>query len=138
MGRKDGSDSDGGSTRKSTKRSEVGGVDDAIFRGYINYNLSDEQKSAYPTWAASGSYWEALQGFTEAGVNLSLKRERKSGGFLASGTQRDPASVNAGLCATARARNAADAMGRLLYVLTLLSRSDRWEDVQPLADPDRW
>lgn len=135
--KKDGSDGDGG-TKPAGKRGKVGGVDDAEFRGYLNVNLTAEQKGMYPAWAASSSYWEALQGFAESGVNLSLKRERKSGGFLASGTQRNPESVNAGLCVTARASNASDALGRLLFVLTGLSRSDRWEDVQPLADPDRW
>jgi hypothetical protein len=125
----------GSSSRKPGK---VGAADDAVFRGYINKDLSEEEKSAYPAWAASSSYWEALQGFTDAGVNLSLKRERKSGGFLASGTQRNPESVDAGLCVTARARNAADALGRLLFILTLLSRSYRWEDDTPLSDPDRW
>lgn len=120
------------------KHGKVGGVDDAEFRGYINVDLSVEQKGQYPAWAASGSYWEALQGFTEAGVNISLKRERKTGGYVASGTQRDPASVNAGLCVTARAKNASDALGRLLFILTYLSHADRWEDTQPVADPDRW
>jgi hypothetical protein len=122
----------------SHKRAAVGGVDNAEFRGYINVDLTPEQKTVYSAWAASGSYLDALQGITEVGVNVSLKRERKSGGFLASGTQRDPESVNAGLCVTARARDAETALGRLLFILSYLSRSDRWEDTQPLSDPDRW
>jgi hypothetical protein len=131
-------DTDGGYGKSNAKRNKVGALDDAEFKGYINVNLTDAQKASYPAWAASVSYWEALQVFAEAGVNLSLKRERKSQGFLASGTQRDPANVNAGLCVTARASNAADALGRLLFIITYLSRADRWEDTAPMSDPDRW
>ena len=135
--RKHGLDTDG-PPKSSGKPRHVGNVDDAEFRGYINLNLTVAQKELYPAWFASGSYWEALEGLTGLGVNISLKRERKSGGFLASGTQRDPDSPNAGLCVTARASEAGNALGRLLYCLVILSKSVRWEDTQPLADPDRW
>lgn len=138
MPNKRGTDTDGGSGKPTTKRNKVVAVDNAEFRGYINVDLTDEQKEQYPRWSASASYWEALDGFTSIGVNLSLKREKKSEGYLASGTQRATDSPNAGLCVTARAKDAATALGRLLFILTVLSSSERWEDVQPLADPDRW
>ena len=127
-----------GTARKTVKQAKAGEVDNAEFRGYINVNLTDAQKEKYPAWAVSAAYWEALEGFTAAGVNLSLKRERGTNGFLASATQRDPGSVNAGLCVTARGRDPATALGRLLFTLTILSKKDRWEDTQPLSNPDRW
>ena len=127
-----------GPQRSPSKQGKVDALDNAEFRGYVNLNLSEDEKERYPAWAASGAYWEALEGFTEAGVNLSLKRERKTGGFLASGTQRAADSPNAGLCVTARGRDASTALGRLLFCLTILSKKERWEDTQPLANPDRW
>lgn len=127
-----------GASKPTRKQAKVDGVDNAEFKGYINLDLSEEQKELYPAWAQSEAYWEALQGFTEIGVNLSLKRERKTGGFLASATQRDPDSPNAGLCVTARGKDAPTALGRVLYILTVLSREERWEAVQPMANPDRW
>jgi hypothetical protein len=120
------------------KQGAVGTVDNAQFRGYINLNLSDDQKAAYETWAASASFWEALEYNVSSGVNLSLKVDPKGGGFLASATQRRESSPNAGLCVTARGRDAGTAWGRVLYCLTILNHAERWEDVQPLANPDRW
>ncbi len=127
-----------GENKSAGKRKSVGALDNADFRGYINLDLSDDQKERYLAWAQSEAYWQALEGFTDQGVNLSLKRERKTGGFLASATQRDPDSPNAGLCVTARGKEAAVALGRVLYILTILSRKERWEETQPLANPDRW
>lgn len=125
--------------QKSARKSDpVGGLDNAEFRGYINLELSDAQKQTYTAWATSASFWEALEGFTHDGVNISLKRERKTGGFIASATQRDPNSPNAGLCVTARGKDAATAWGRVLFCLTVLSKKGRWEDTQPLSNPDRW
>lgn len=125
--------------KKSSPKS--GNVDtsyDAAFRGYINLNLSDEQKALYEKWASSGSYWEALEHHVSDGVNLSLKIDPKSGGFLASATQRRASSPNAGLVVTARGREAGVALGRVLYCLVILSHAERWEDMQPIANPDRW
>lgn len=114
------------------------GKDNAEFRGYINLNLSADQKAQYPAWFAGSSPWEALEAFVGDGVNIALKREKGGEGFLASATHRREDSPNAGLCVTARGRDAATAFGRVLYCLTLLGHSERWEDLQPMADPERW
>lgn len=116
----------------------VGKSDDAAFRGYINVPLSDEQKRNHDEWAASASMWERFSDEVASGVNISIKRERDKGSFLASATQRDSGSPNAGLVVTARAKDAPTALTRLLFILTVLSHHPRWEETQPLADPDRW
>jgi hypothetical protein len=127
-----------GKNKPARKPSGVGGGMDAAFRGYINLQLSADQKAAYEDWSGSASLWEALQGFCSDGVNLSLKLDPRSEGYIASGTQRRESSPNAGLVVTARARDAGTALGRLLFSLTILSHAERWEDMQPIADPDRW
>lgn len=124
--------------RSPGKQNSVGGRDDAVFRGYINLNLSEEQKAGHDAWASSASMWERFADEVAGGVNISVKREPEKGSFLASGTQRDASSPNAGLVVTARAKDAPTALTRLLYTLTILSHKPRWEDTQPLADPDRW
>ena len=126
-----------GKERPARKQGEMGTDWDAPFRGYINLDLDAGAKAKYPAWAESQAFWEALEYNTAAGVNFSLKWEIKKACFLASGTQRNPASPNAGLVVTARGRDAATAWGRLLYCLTILNRNERWEVTQPLADPDR-
>lgn len=127
-----------GKDKAARKSSKVVKGWDAEFRGYINLNLSDEQKAGYEAWAESASFWEALEAFTGDGCNLSLKWVGKEGHFLASATQRREDSPNAGLVVTARGKSAGTALGRVLFTLTILARHERWEDTQPLADPDRW
>jgi hypothetical protein len=117
----------------------VGGTaDNAEFRGYINLSLSDEEKSAWEAWSVTPDVWACLDAQVEQGVNIAVKRERATNGYVASATQRDPSSPNAGLCVTARGRGAGVALTRVLWCLAVLGRSDRWEDTQPLANPDRW
>lgn len=137
MARK-GGDTDGGFGKPVVQRGKMGETYDAVFKGYINLNLSTEQKAAFDSWAGGASPWEALEAHVADGVNLSLKVEPKSGGFLASATQRRVSSPNAGLVVTARGGDATKALLRVLFCLVILSHAERWEDVQPLADPDRW
>jgi hypothetical protein len=127
-----------GKDRPSKRTRKVGTGYDAEFRGYINLQLTDEQKLAYVKWAESSSLWEVLEASVSSGVNLSLKLDPKGHGCLASATQRAEASPNAGLVVTARGKDAGTAWGRVLFCLALLSHKDRWEDTQPLADPDLW
>lgn len=120
------------------KSGAVGVVHDAQFRGYVNLNLTDEQKGVFAAWLETSALWETLEAAVADGVNLSLKLDPKGGGCLASATQRRPGSPNAGLVVTARGRDAWTAWGRVLYCLTVLGHKERWEDTQPMADPDRW
>jgi hypothetical protein len=127
-----------GKDKPARKPGSVGGDYSAEFRGYINLNLDEAQKAAYADWAASASLWEALEFQVGDGVNIAVKIDPKSEGFLASATQRRASSPNAGLVVTARGRDVVTAWGRVLYCLTVLSRHERWEETQPLANPDRW
>lgn len=127
-----------GKNRPANKREPVGESYEAPFVGYINVALSDEQKGAYAKWAASASFWDTFEAVVADGVNIAVKIDPKGTGYLASATQRRVSSPNAGCCVTARARDAQTAMGRLLFTLAFLSRAEKWTDLQPLADPDRW
>lgn len=127
-----------GRDKPARKPKPVGEGWNAEFRGYINLNLSEEQKAPFEAWSQSASFWEALDFHTSDGVNLSLKYVPSEKCYLASATQRRETSPNAGLVVTARAGDAAKALGRVLFCLAILSHAARWEDVQPLASPDRW
>lgn len=126
------------SKKPSRSTGALGESYDAVFVGYINLQLTDDQKSNFDSWVASASPNEALDAFTGDGVNFSLKFEPKSGGFLASATQRRVGSPNAGLCVTARASAAELAFWRVVYCVTILSHAEKWTDLQPVASPDRW
>jgi len=127
-----------GKNRKSQVAATKRGGYDAAFRGYINLNLSDEQKASYATWSESASPWDVFAAAVEDGVNIAVKRDPKGDGYLASATQRREDSPNAGLVCTARAKEPSLAWGRLLFILALLGHNPSWEETQPMADPDRW
>jgi hypothetical protein len=82
--------------------------------------------------------WDVFIRAVEDGVTVTVRWDAKSQGFMASGTQRSELSPNAGLCVTARAGDSVLSWERLMYLLMVLGRGERWEDTQPMADPDRW
>lgn len=127
---------DARNARKAAARKVVGG--EAEWRGYVNVDLSAAQKAQFDDWAATGAPWEVLEEVGCAGVVVTVKLEKGATGFIASATQRDPASLNAGLCVTARAKTAGKAFMRLLYTLEVVGPSGDWTRGQPVADPDRW
>lgn len=127
-----------GKERSPRGKGALGKGYDAPFRGYINLNLSDEQKTAWEKWAESAAFWEQLAYHVQDGIHLAVKVDPKGTGFLASATQRREDSPNAGLVVTARGKSADIALSRCVYCLVVLGHKERWEDTQPLADPDRW
>ena len=127
-----------GKAKPARKPDQVGAGIDAAFRGYINLTLSEGERAGLDTWVAEGSFEPVFNAHVASGINYAVRLDPKSGGFLASATQRDVKSVNAGLCVTARARDALTAVFRCCYTVAILDRTERWEDTQPLADPDRW
>jgi len=109
----------------------------AAFRGYINVNLSEAQRDAMPLWLERASVNDMVKAWCAVGCVLSMKLDAKTGNFMASATQRNEESHNAGLAVTARGNHPVKALERLLYILSILGQG-KWEDVQPMADPDRW
>lgn len=125
-----------GSPKKPAAK--VDAAADAAFRGYVNVNLDPSLKEDYNAWVQTEALWVVLESAVSDGVHLALRADPKSAGYLASATQRRASSPNAGLVVTARGRSASLAWGRLLFILEHLARKPRWEDTQPVADPDRW
>ena len=106
------------------------------FRGFINVDLSDDQKAAFPAWFDDLDFPGTLSWYCGDGCILSIKQDGKGHGYMASCTQKRPDSVNAGLAVTARASEALLALERLVYMLAILG--DDWEASQPIANGDRW
>ena len=127
-----------GKERSSRKPGKVASRVDAPFRGYINVQLTPEEKLVWSSWAATPDVWDALSAQVARGVNFSVKLDPKGSNSLASATQRDGSSVNAGLCVTARGADAGVALSRVVFILGVLDREESWEATQPIADPDRW
>lgn len=117
-------------------RRKVGG--DADWRGFLNVSLTNEQKDAFEVEMQRGSLWVVFDEALLTGVHLSVKLDKDGKTFLAACTQRNSASVNAGVCVTARGRDAVTALCRVLFILSVLGLGTDWEIGHPLADPDRW
>lgn len=129
---------DNGKGKSAAKRMSLEQGENAPFRGYINLNLSADEKAAYQAWATPDVVFGTFERAVVGGVNVSVKIDPRGAGVLASATQRRSSSVNAGLCVTARAGDAVTAFGRLMYLLNILERAESWEATQPMAEPDRW
>ena len=110
----------------------------ADFRGYVNVELTEDEKAEFDEWQATGAPVERLDKACSEGIQFGLKWEGKGKPHLASATDRTEGSVNGGLCVTCRASNPLLALYRLLFTLEVLSTYGSWELRQPLADPDRW
>jgi len=129
---------DEGKKRKTAANSAAGSGGQAEFRGYINLALSEEEKKAYSKWADPAAVFAVFAAAVSDGVNISVKPDVRGDGYMSSATQRRETSVNAGICVTARASDPVTSFGRLMYILSILSRAESWEATQPLANPDRW
>lgn len=127
-----------GKNNKEPARAAVGDGYDAPFRGYLNVPMSAELKEEWRVWSETTEWVDVLSREVENGVAVSVKIDARGNGYIASGTQRAANSPNSGLCVTARGGEPGVALSRLLFCLAYLGKADRWEDVQSVADPDRW
>jgi hypothetical protein len=126
-----------GKSKQSTSKTDEPAFN-APFRGFINVQLTEEQKAGLDAWLQTDAPWRVLETMASSGVGIAVKLDPKSAGFMASATQRNEQSTNAGLVVTTRGKSAYVSLMRLLFTLAYLSTAGRWEDVQPMADPDRW
>lgn len=111
---------------------------DAQWRGYINVTLNDVEKAEYDDWVVLPTIWEQLGDVVMAGCVVTVKWVGAQGHFMASITQRNPESVNAGLCVTARSVDCGKALWRAVFLVLHLGLHSDWAAGRNVADPDRW
>lgn len=122
--------------RAATRAKPKGG--EAEWRGYINVQLTAEEKGEFDDWMRTDDPWDVLSDVAAAGCVITVKRDAAGSGFMGSITQRDPASVNAGLAVTARGKAAGTALFRVVFLVARLGVLADWAAQQPPADDDRW
>lgn len=125
---------------KEAQRAKRGGlVGQAEWRGYINVNLSPDEKAQFDEWMRGDDPWEVLQEVVQSGCVVTVKLNAgNSSGCLASITQRSVGSLNAGLCVTARASSAGKALFRAVFLVASLGVESDWAAVHPTVEDDRW
>lgn len=110
----------------------------AEWRGYINVELSADEKAQFDEWMRGSDPWDVLQEVVASGCVVTIKLNAGSTGFLGSVTQRETSSVNAGLAVTARSSDATKALFRAMFLVAKLGVHADWAASQGVADPDRW
>lgn len=110
----------------------------APWRGFVNVELNQGLKDQFEDWSHTDDPWLTLEGAVNCGMVLSLKSDPSGVGYLAACTQRNPESVNAGYCLTARAGDPSKAWLRLLFILSCMLIDGDWAKEGTVSDPDRW
>lgn len=89
----------------------------AKWRGFVNINLSDADKSAYLAWCKehANQFDEMLRGFLEDGNKLTISWDTRSKCYMAAAKNDDPEHRNGGLCVTSRSGDVTDAIWLTLY-----------------------
>lgn len=106
---------------------------------FINVNLSDSQKLAYAKWITdSPDATRILDETIAGGYKLSVGYDDKQGAYMATLTNRggDPTFVNS--CFTLRARNAWEAVVRVLWLHAIFAEGDWNAFAEPDMDQDLW
>lgn len=109
----------------------------AAFVGFVNVDLTDDDKKTFSKWVEQVSFGEALQLHIDDGCVISIKVDQRSGGYSAAATQRRESSVNAGLCINMRAGEPVRALQRLIFVLSAVVGGD-WKLYAASGEDDDW
>jgi hypothetical protein len=113
-------------------------VQDVIpFRGFVNVNLTAEEKEEFHPWSEDKDLGKLLSDVCLMSYVVSVKEDKKNTCFSAAVTDRNPDSVNAGLCINMRADEPVVALWRLMYVLYAILPGD-WEKDNAKRVGDRW
>ena len=109
----------------------------ADFKGYVNFEWTDDQKEAFSIWALEFNFWDELNAQTGKGRRITTGYDAYHNCQVASCFERDINSPNAGYICTARGLDAATAVSRLLYLISELM-PDEW--IKPKSKPkqDLW
>ena len=103
---------------------------DAVWGGYIDLKLDEQRRSEFDDWFLAPTLDRAklLQALLVDGLSFSLKYDTSSSAFLATFTGAGVSGSNERYCLTARAGDADEATGLLLYKHYVLL-SGWWGDV---------
>jgi len=110
---------------------------DADFLGFLNVNLSDEEKAQFASWVSSAPVGELLTDLLDDGNVVSLKQDKKGKGYAAAITQRWAGSPNAGYCINMRADEPVKALTRMLFVVSVVLGED-WKESNALRGDSDW
>lgn len=98
--------------RKSTPKYQ----NNTSFRGFVNVELTKEQRDAFSHWFDASLFWDAVHAFIMDGYKFSLKYEPKNETIACYMQTDNPDSPNSGLVLSMRHEFAWKAIARTVYV----------------------
>lgn len=107
----------------------------AQWAGYVNVELTRDDKDEFWKWYEKGMLWEDLASNLEMGRKFSFYIDEKDGSAVASVFERDTQSPNAGLTVTMRGREAMSALARVVWVVSWRLGAV-WKAARPMDDLD--
>lgn len=102
---------------RGTKKGRVS-QDRNVFRGFVNVDLTKEQKKAFSVWYDDNLMWDALHKLVMEGYRFSAKYEEKNDSVACYLQTDNPDSDNIGLVLSMRAEFTHKAVARTVYVAT--------------------
>jgi len=110
--------------------------ENSTWKGFINVNLTAEQKEAYATWdIADADVWDGLATYGEQGYKFSLTYNKSNSSWVAAYTGQDGSGKNEGYAVTGFAKDPYNAARVLLFKVSSLL-PDVWKDYKPLPSDE--
>jgi len=100
--------------------------------GYVNVNLTAEQKEDYSAWVVSEDvgYWEAFEDAVAEGLKFGLSWDAGNSCYIATFTGCGCVGINKRCCLTARSGQYLDAIALLVFKHVVLAGGD-WSSYRP-------
>lgn len=125
----------GGRADNSTKRKE--GAKEFTFRGFVNVNLTEQEKAKFDVWATDDELLaEALRTTVASVGKVSLSYDAFAPCYIASITVQAVGLPDRGLCVTARSADLTKAINRVLYCYWVIADGDL--ESQYIAKPTQY
>lgn len=120
---------------KKTLASKPKGDAEFLWRGFINVNLTSEQKEAYKTWdVQDNDVWDGLATYISAGYKVSLSFNKQNDKYNCTGTGQTACGSNSGWAVSSFANTPYEAVRVWLFKVSAVL-PDVWDDYE-VGDAD--
>lgn len=106
------------------------------WKGFINVNLTADQKEAYRAWdIADDDVWDGIASYATAGIKIQLSFNKQNDKFNCTGTGQPESGDNSGYAVSAFGNSPYNAARVWLFKLSCVL-PDVWTDFVGAADDD--
>jgi len=121
--------------KASVSSGDKGQRRDDNFKGFVNYSLTDKEKSQASEWFVGKDILALAEKQIVNGYKFSFSLDNRQGRCLCSVSSKE--GVNAGFILTARASSILEALARVLFLHIVIFQTEAWGDKEQV-DNDTW